>query len=281
MTLIGSSTNILVSGVLHDLGLKELGFFEFSSAGLLLMVVGILYITLILPKFIPDRASFMQTYTAKEGENREFIAQLEIESNSSLLGDSISSGYLDSDKNITIKMLIREEHAFLPPFDSSFVIKRSDTIVITANKDEFLDFISLNKCTVEKHLTRLAGANNDEGKNEDIQLAEIVVTPTSWLIDSTLAQSHFSTRSGCTVLGVQRQSQQIRSKITSRKINAGDVLLVMGSKENILQLQNGREFLLLELLSQNLVNNKSKITMGIFAGVISLAAFNILPIAKV
>ena len=113
-TLIGSSTNLLVAGVVTDLGLAPIQFFDFFIPGCVLASVGLVYVLFIAPLLIPNRGAMATQLTS---EDRQFIAQIEVLPDSPLIGDTVISGTFKTLPDMTVRMIQRSEHAFLPPLE--------------------------------------------------------------------------------------------------------------------------------------------------------------------
>jgi len=280
LTLIGSSTNLLVSGMLLDLGLEPLSFFDFTIPGLVMAGVGVIYVLFIAPRLLPDRASFAKSLVGDD--DRQFISQMEIESSSDFVGRKIESGSFPDFPEITIRMIQRGEHAFLPPFDEDLVIRASDIIIVAATRKDITDILSKQP---ESLLQATPSLDMDEDSSEvaeiesDINIAEVIITPASRMIGRNLEQIGFHHHHNCVVLGIQRQSKIIRAQISEIRLAAGDVLLVMGKRKDVMTLQESKDLLLIEWSTEEIHSGKQAFKVGcIFAGVVALAAFDIVPI---
>lgn len=277
-TLIGSSTNLLVSGVLQEIGMEKLDFFEFTFPGIYLAAVGIIFVMLVVPFMLKDRASFVKSYS--QNDNRQFIAQIEISYDSDLVGKDMQEGTLPDFPNISVKMILRGEHAILAPFDDNVTIRPKDLIIVTASKKELTDFFGKNKDFINSHLARLSEEDEDDEQTEDMLMAEIVVAPGSRVLNQNLEQLSFHRKYDCTVIAIQRQSRMLRTKISEIRLAPGDVLLVMGSRESIFSLQETKDFLLMEWSAETVqTSSKALPTAVIFGSAVAMAGFNILPIS--
>ena len=129
-TLIGSSTNLLVAGVVTDLGLAPIQFFDFFIPGCVLASVGLVYVLFIAPLLIPNRGAMATQLTS---EDRQFMAQIEVLPDSPLIGDTVISGTFKTLPDMTVRMIQRSEHAFLPPLEW-VELKVGDVIVVAATR---------------------------------------------------------------------------------------------------------------------------------------------------
>ncbi len=278
VTLIGSSTNLLVSGAAVNMGLEPLGLFDFTLPGLIIAVVGLLYITNVLPRLLPSHAPLSSDLIGDK--KREFVIQLEVHAASGLIGKPINMENLLGIKDVGIKMLQRSEHAYLAPFDEPIAIRPYDVIVLTATKDALIELISAK----DKHLFgRIAALNAqmaaDDGGAENLLLAEVLVAPASRMIGQNIEQIGFYHNYQCTVMGIQRRSRMITSRMTEIRMAAGDVLLVMGTREHIEAMRGSKDLMLMEWSMHELPSPKNALKVNfIFAAAIGIAAFNVVPI---
>jgi di/tricarboxylate transporter len=279
-TLIGSSTNLLVSGSLINMDLPALEFFEFTHIGLVLAGVSFIYIFFIVPRLLPDRASMARSLVTENG--REFVAQIELEPNSEYVGRSLTGGTFPEFSDIVIKMIQRGEHAFLPPFEDQMTLRSGDVVIVAATRKELGQLLAKAPSTLLQNLPgaeKIKDTDDDVEMHQDINLAEVIITPASRMIGRTLEQVAFHHNHHCVVLGIQRHSRVIRSRVSEIRLAAGDVLLVVGKRQDVMQLQESKDMLLLEWLTEEIHSGSKGVIAGtIFAFVVGVAALNLLPI---
>ena len=278
-TLIGSSTNLLISGTLGQLGERPLGFFEFTVPGLVLAGVGVLYLLFIAPRLLKDRTSPMGRIT--EGPHRRFIAQLTVADSSKLAGQHVRFDLLGI-KGSRVILLQREEQAFAPPFDD-LRVRPGDTLVIMATRDALAQ-----AQTTHPHL-HFAVSEEDLPADEeqrrarlgaDQMLAEVMVAPGSRFVGYTLKEVGFHANFGCLVLGIERRAHVIRKGITDLRIRPGDVLVIQGTREDLDRVRLHRDFVMLDGSVQNLpAPHLAQLAGAIFAGTVVTAATGLLPIS--
>lgn len=280
-TLIGSSTNLLVSGTITEMGYEPLGFFDFTIPGIVISLVGLLYVVFVTPKLLPDRASLAKSMVGDD--ERQFIAQLEVDRASDFIGKKIEDGTFPGNKEVTIRMVQRGEHAFLPPFDENMTIRSRDIIIIAATRKDITELLAKAPNILLQSTPGAREVADDSDVDElqsDVNLAEVIITPTSRMIGRNLEQVGFHHHHNCVVLGIQRQSRIIRARVSEIRLAAGDVLLVMGKREDIVLLQESKDLLLLEWSAEEIHSGKKAKQAGvILMTVVSLAALDIVPIA--
>lgn len=277
-TLIGSSTNLLVADSFANLGKPPIGFFDFTVPGLFLAAIGTLYLMILGPFVLPKR----QTDPAPaSSDGKQFIAQIELSPGHPMIGSKAVAGLFPDLPNMTVRLVLRNNETLLPPFDD-IMLQTGDTITVAATRKTLTDFLS-------EHADYWGGlVGNDYYGDESIDsrdpsntltLIEAVVAPGSRMVGRTLTQIGFQYQTNCTIMGVQRRSRMIRSRMSEIRLQSGDVLLIFGRQSDVTALRSNRDVLLLEWSSTELpameFANRARL---IFGGVILSAATSILPI---
>lgn len=277
-TLFGSSTNLLVSGALVEMGNQPLRVFDFTLPGVIIAAVGLLYVTIVLPRLLPDRAPLASELVG--GESRQFVIQLDVVDGSPMIGRAPSEGKLFDSPEVSLRMIHRGEHAFLPPFDEGLKIKPHDTLIVAAPRSAVSDMFSGKSDHMFKKVLELQSQDEDDKTTRgDSVLAEIVIAPASRMIGQNVEQIGFMHNYNCVVLGIQRRSRMITSRMTEIRLAAGDVLLVMGNTEDVLALRETGDVLVMEWSTEELPSrSQARLVNVIFASVIGLAVFEVLPI---
>jgi len=278
-TLIGSSTNLLISGSMEQLSGRPLGFFEFTIPGLGLAAVGIAYLVLAGPRLLKHRSSPMGEIT--ESPNRRYIAQLTVGESSKLVGQEVSSDLLGISGSRTI-LLQREEQAFAPPF-AGIEARPGDTLVILATLEALAQaqttYPHLHFAVSDEDLP----ANDEERKarlGADQMLAEVMVVPGSRFEGGTLKEAGFHANFGCLVLGIERRAHVIRKGITDLRIRPGDILVVQASRADLDRVRASRDFVVMDGSAQSLpAPHLAQLAGIIFAATVISAATGLLPIA--
>jgi di/tricarboxylate transporter len=279
-TLIGSSTNLLVSAAAVQAGQPAINFFDFSIPGMVLAGTGFVYALLVIPRLLPDREAVTDSSSRISG--KQFIVQMEISADSPLVGEEPVAGQFPSLRNITIRFIQRDENLLLPPFDD-MNLRPGDSIVFAGTRKSLMDAFSDNPQILGEFLDIEPGTDDDAEEvrpAKDQSLTEVVVAPASRMIGRALHQINFKYRTGCAVLGIQRRSRMIRtSRMTDIRLEAGDVLLLLGSRNNLMALRNNPDVLLLEWSTRELpVLAMARRALLIFAAVVVAAASGFVPI---
>lgn len=273
ITLIGSSTNLLVSSKLVELGQSPLHFFEFTTPGLVLAGIGFLFIFMIVPFILPDRAGLMANIV---GSNKQFVAQITVSDESKLVGQTAISGMFPDLKDITLLMIQRDEHAEVAPFDD-ITIRRNDILVVAATRETLTELLKSDPGL--KASEQIEAEEEEDGKVKEQILAEVMISPSSRMAGLNLEQVGFRYHFNCLVLGIQRRSRMIRERITEMRLQVGDVLLIQGQYEDIEAVKLSQDLILLESSKTNLpTRHHSRRAAAIFLSMVAVSALGIFPI---
>lgn len=266
VTLIGSSTNLLVAGATTAMDQPAMGFFDFAVPGSLLAFVGLIYVIFVLPRLLPERASMASEIT---GDGKQFIAQIAVRPGSPLVGQSAIAGMIPDLKGMTVRLIQRGAESYLPPFED-VLLRPGDTVVVAATRALLTEALA--------RMPELA-ETEDSGSVGDSMLAEAMVTPASRVIGRKLRLIGFHFHTGCVILGVQRRSRMMRGRMEDIRLEAGDVLLVLGPRDRVTNLRMSREVLLIEWSTLELPSrHHAKRALGVFTAVVLAAATGVMPI---
>jgi di/tricarboxylate transporter len=278
ITLIGTSTNILASGVSQKLGYGEFGLFQFTTLGIITFIIGILYLAFIAPKLIPNRKQTSGDLVSDEYGLKDYVTEVIISPGSSLIGQTLRQSEIQRKFDVDILELIRDGSQFPQPIADK-VLNAGDILLVRGSSAELLKIkdqkgleifpdVKFNKEDLETELS--------EG---ELGIAEVLILSNSRLIGSTLKDLRFRQRYNATVLAIRRGEELIRDRLGKVPLRFGDLLLVQGAKESFLGLQTTRELLVMEQKElDNLRTNKAWIALAICLAVIMAAAFDLLPI---
>ena len=280
-TIIGSSTNLLAAESYTATTGGEIGFFELTPMGLILAGAGIVYMATAGRWLMPARENPNQP-GVNEREGKHFIAQIEITRGHPLIGKGPVAGLFVDLPDITVRMVQRREKAILPPFDD-FAFKPRDVVIVAATRSALTSLLKSNPDILEGLMAETSIADEEDGsvqRSTQLTMVEAIVAPGSRLIGRSIAQIGFHAQTNCVILGIERRSRMIRTQMNTIRLEAGDVLLILGDINDIRALRSDRDILLLEWSMQGLPDPRNaRIAAFIFAGVVALTATGITPIA--
>jgi len=274
-TLVGSSTNIIGAEVAKDLGVDGINFFSVTIPGLAIAIPGLFFVLFILPKIMPKR---INTSISLSNSQDKFIAQIEIDTENDLIGQESKNGSFSALPEMKILLIQRGEHS-LSAYQT-IKIQKDDVLVISA--DRAVIESALIKYGEQLHPTisdtdKINYSDNSINSGEQI-LAEVLVSPDSRMAGRGLEESRFRKFTNCIVLGIKRSSKIYREQITDIILEAGDVLLIQGSKQSVNNLKEYPDILLLDHTSSILPRKKyARRSLAIFLFTIITIATGIIP----
>ncbi|WP_299754199.1 SLC13 family permease [uncultured Pontibacter sp.] len=268
-TLIGTSTNVAVSGYIAKTGLPPIGVFEISGIGFIIFVVGVIYMMTIGQRMLP---SYEDQQLADEYKLQKYLTEIVVREESPLVGQLVFASDLTS-LNFRILNIIRGKDNFLPDFRTR--INESDVLLVEGDLD------NLMKVKETKGIDIMADVILQKDlETDNIRLAELLVVRQSVLIGRTVKEINFLQRYGLVVLAISRHGETLRSKIGSIKLQLGDVLLVQGSPERLNQLRNSSNLALIDEFEPLLFKKrKGIIAISCFVIAILLGTLNVLPLS--
>ncbi|MEM7619629.1 MAG: SLC13 family permease [Pseudomonadota bacterium] len=287
VTLIGSSSNLIVANLAEATGMPPIGFFDFSIPGLMLAGLGSLYVMFILPYIITPRQTMSSIQNISKQSGRQFLAQVTIDPQHPWVGATANAGMFPDLEKITVRLVQRGDQLILPPFED-VVIESGDHVIIAATRQVLADYIKKQKATLpqrqldslRKRLSNGEDANvQDTDSRAQLTMVEAVVSPGSRLIGRTIEQAAILADTGCAIYGLQRQSRMLRRPMHDITLEAGDVLLLLGSRHAIRSLRANRAMIMLEWSASDIpTTHHEKHAIFIFASTIFLAVSGFVPI---
>ncbi|HSE41224.1 MAG TPA: SLC13 family permease [Acidobacteriota bacterium] len=272
VTLISTSTNIVVSGLLSNYKMEPMGMFELAPVGIPISIAGFIYMFTIGMKMVPDRD---EKKTLAEAYNlRGYLTEVIVLPGSSLIGKTVEK--VGPELNLTIVGLVKEDGRISVPHPKD-VIKDADVLLVEGSAEEILKIKDAANLEIKADFTLPPGAF----QTEELSLIEAIIMPGSRLRGLTLKQARFRQRYGLSVLAINRQGFTLRSKLSEIPLRIGDVLLIEGSKNRIQEvIEEGDLSFLGELSEVRARSAKAGWALLIFSLTIALGTFKILPFSS-
>lgn len=272
-TLLGTSTNILVSGIAEKSGLPPFGIFEMSLMGIIFLIAGIIYMITVGRFLLPKRKN--RELFSDTMDLGNYLTEIIIEKDFQQLDEPISKQKLFNQYPIKPLQIIREDKRKVRVYQNTPVIE-GDIIRVTSDKDSLEKLKSFPGIKLKAELVW----NEDLVTGEEERLYEAVVTPSSYLIKKSIKELNFKELfNQVLVIGIRHRSGMLNTQLTKTRLAAGDILLLRGTEESIKSVNDSEALLLIsETKSQNLNKTKITLTLLIMASVLTLAILKILPI---
>jgi len=273
-TLLGTSTNILASGMVEKQGMPPLGMFEITAVGVPLLICGAFYLAFAGKKLLPDRETLMSILS--EQERKEFITEVYVKEDSQMIGKTVKDTDWYRKHGFRVMEIIRSGVA-LGGNAAGVPLQRGDRLVLSARPSGFAKAQELSGLQLQTEGEMgLSTISAHQGA-----IVEAVLAPNSSLIGRNLSQINFRQRYRMLVLAIHRRGRNVRDRITTLKLELGDTLLLMGSEQAIENLHAGEDMILLDRppVPGKLLRRKAPIVIAILLGIILSSTFNLMPIA--
>ncbi|UBV42053.1 SLC13 family permease [Deinococcus taeanensis] len=263
ITVIGTSTNLVVSGALSGSGQKPLGFFELAWVGVPVAVIGLLYLFFVAPRLLPARDAQL------EDSLRAYLADLTVAPGSVLAGQTLRTTGLGRDHGLTVVAVRREGQTTYGP-GPGFVVQEGDTLTVEGPTERIL----VGKGTlgvISKSEERLPLDGTDQ-----VRLVEAVVMPGSPLLGRTLREARFRERYGASVLALHRRARTL-DRLGKLRVQVGDVLLVQGGADRIDAL--GDHLVVMgDLTERQRDLRRAPLAVLLFGGAVVLGGLGLVPL---
>ena len=279
-TLVGTSTNILASGIMSENSIfieqkmEPLGMFELSKIALPLLAISLGFLVIFGRRLLPDREALSNIIS--DIDRKEFLTEAVVLEGSPLLGKNISESEIASLSGVRVLDVVRKGQEATPNV-SNLVLMAGDRLVLScrpqgiieARELEGVDLFSESQLGIEQVSSKTG------------VMTEGIVGPSSSLISKTLSDASFRARFNITILALHRRGKNLSDQIQGIKLQSGDSLLLLGTEESIERVRTSEEIILLDkpALPASNMKRKAPIVLTVLVSVIALATFGALPIS--
>jgi len=273
LTLIGTSTNLVVSSIMEDLNLAPFSMFEFTKLGIIFLVLGTLYNMVISKWFMPSR-SIISSLTRKYHMG-SFLTEFKVAEDSPLVGHTYSEMDISQKYNLQVYKIIRDSQNIRFNLQD-VIIREGDIFLVQINVKDMLKF----KDDMKVLLLSDVKMNQAELTGKNHVIVEGIISQQSSLIGKTLQEFDFRNRFGSFVLAVKHQRELLREKVAHIRLFS-DTLLIMVPKERLDMLRTSNDLIVLEELDIHLRYERYWwFSILVIPAVMLLAAFGVIPIVK-
>lgn len=259
VTLIGTSTNLIVNGMVVDQkleGLEELNMFDFAYVGIPMVFIGIIYILFVGHKLLPggEKPNAKQ----KQG-SRQYVVTTRVRAKSNLIGKKIGETELPTIKGLELVEYRRKKEKL--EYSEDTIIKSDDHLIFSGDNERFAELVHSKSGLVVPEVGMLS-------KTKKTEVTELIVSQNSTLIGRQLKTIKFRARYDAAVLAIHRNGEQLTTYIQDEYLRAGDVLLVFAGEAFDSRTQTSHDFYFLSRLRDFVKIEKWKIAL-IFTGTLA------------
>ena len=275
LTLVGTSTNLLVNSIYMSYeGVEPLGMFEFFRYGIIILIIGTIYLLIVAPKLIPSRT--VTSSLTKSYHLGGYLTEMRIKKGSALVGKSCLDRSINHNYDVTVLDIIRDQKHIVNNIRRT-ILKEGDILFVRGTLENFIRMKEVEGITLltDEKLTQA------ELEQEDNELVECLLTDDSDLVGKSLMSTNFRQVFGAFILAIRREGDIIRKKIAHMQLHAFDTLLVYGPTKKISTLSDRGDFILLGKVDARLQKDRFW-WVSIYVVLISifLASIGYVPILK-
>ena len=276
VTLISTTTNVVVSGILTDYHLAPMGMFELAPVGIPIMVVGVVYLLTLGRRLVPDHFAADTLGSGTLGF-RPYLSEIIILPDSPLAGKTLADAGIGRDLDINILRILRGKDESLWA-GAHVVLKPGDILIVEGGSDEILKIKDIPGIEIKADVKL-----SDPGLSpNDLGLVEALVLPRSPLLGRTLKGYGFRERFGVQVLGISRHGETMQRKISAVELRVGDILLLQGHRDRLQAMEQAEAVRVVGTPEEERPRLRlAPVAIAIFVGVVALPTFKIvsLPVA--
>ncbi|MEZ5277568.1 MAG: SLC13 family permease [Opitutaceae bacterium] len=269
-TLVGTSTNILVSGIAQNEAQPPLAMFEMAWVGIPVLVVGIFYVVVFGRRLLPTRETLTSILT--DEERREYITEAFVQHGSPVIGKTLGESNINQKRGIRVIDLVRFGVSLQSQL-SEIVLAEGDRLVLACRPSGIVQARSLEGVDFVAE----SGLGLEQIAAHEGMLVEGMIGPGSSLAGESIKDVNFRQRFRMIILAVHRRGRNVREKIETLRLDFGDTLLMLGTEGAINQLRRSDDILIIDRPPVPAENRQKKapIVIATIVGVIASASFGL------
>jgi len=270
-TLIGTSTNLIVNGLVVDQeilpDLRSLRIFDFVYVGIPMIIIGFLYLFFWGEKLLPSREKLDED---SPENNRTYLIETQVRKNSDLIGKTIEESGLRNMKGLYLVEIQRDNRKIFV-VSNNLIISQDDILVFAGDTAPVAELTKSGSGLTIPSVGMLH-------KKKQTEVVEIVISHNSSMIHKSLKEINFRSRYDAAVIGIHRNEERITSKLREVVLKAGDVLMLYSGGDFVSQSQGTRDFYFISRVKEfkKVEGYKIAIVMGGLLLAIFLAAMNVI-----
>ncbi|MCE2846207.1 MAG: SLC13 family permease [Sphingobacteriales bacterium] len=267
LTLIGTSTNLVVSGLAVSSGYEPLGMFAFTPIALPIVILVILYMVIFSNKLLPKRKDALTEF--KE-HTREYVIETKVPEGSIYAGKTLDDNKLRQLRGLYVVELIRGDRR-IAPVSPRDVIQAGDILIFAGETDTVIDLMNNRRELVPADFADYPTTGRSD-------VVEAIVAPTSSLQNKPVNTTNFRQNFDAAIVAVNRDGEKISGKVGDIELRNGDLLLLLAGKEFYRRAEKSRDLFVVSKRRQ--INHADRslvkwILLGL-AAALALEAFDVI-----
>jgi di/tricarboxylate transporter len=265
-TLIGTSTNIIISDLSVMQGYSGISIFELSPLGIPIAVIGLAFLYFFSPILMPGHTT--PTCEMEDREDKRYLAELSVPLNSPLVGQDSGPFFAKRYPTLALFEIVRGPR-IIPLSDDSLPIASHDLMLV---KGSASDLIAILNDTVAE-LPHSDEDLNFSASDQNTLIVELIIPPQSTLIGERLLDTHLQGDPNAHIIAIKRRNLHYSAqKIRSLRLMVGDIILVRCSIDKLQQIRTGADFIIIEDVHHEIIHKrKARWAILIFTGLIAAA----------
>ncbi len=245
-TLIGTSTNLVVHGLMIDNGMNGFSMFELGKIGLPVLIIGTIYVAIFGNWLLPGKKI---KFNKPSRDFREYFYDLIITRNSSLVGQHIKTGRIKELKNLILHSVEREGKVLVPSCEG-IVIQENDILLMAGKSDSLNQILALDS-------VKLRGIDELKGliPKSDLRQYETVIAPRFPGIGKTISDFNFVEHYKAVVLAIHRNGERLASNLGHLRLKPGDSLVLLTDDKFIKNWGDSKIFYLTSFIGEHSSSN--------------------------
>jgi len=271
-TLIGTSTNLVVHGLMLENGLKGMTFFEISKVGVPVALMGLTALVFVGHRLLPERKEPMVQLSEK---TREFVIAMKVSADYQFIGRTIREAGLRHLRGLFL-FQIERNHTILTPVGHDEKIMPGDRLFFTGLPETIMELQRTPGLTLLKDTT----LDLKHYDSDTLGSFEVVISPNSPLIGKNVRESNFRSGYDAVIIAIHRSGERIRKKIGDVVFRAGDTLLVLAKHDFFQRWYHSRDFHLVSKSAEipSKPQWQSNFSLLVLLGMILCMALGVIPI---
>ena len=249
-TLIGTSTNIIISDLSASQGFGSLAMFELSPLGVPIALIGLIFLMFAAPRLMPKLHN--PVCELKDGDHRRYLAELKVPRGSRIIGENPESYFSKQYPDLEILELIRYSHVYYPDRDT-VKISPDDLLLVKGSAEDLVEI--LHGDLVELPMAE-EGMNFEAEKKESL-IVELIIPPQSSLLGQRLVASRLRRDPDIHIIAIKRRKlHYAEPQVKDVRLQIGDILLVHLPESSLDRLRGGADFIIVEDVHHELVHQR-------------------------